>query len=137
MRPILLFTFIAAFLFTACKKDDSETAKIIVRDQNSVVMKNEQTIKVNLNSVHQTLVRCEFSGVSPQYIRQFDQGEIDYVKQGNDYEAISSGWTGYLDFEESIITTSFSDSVVHAGSVVSITVRLGTELSKTVYYEVQ
>jgi len=126
-------------VFFACKKDDSTNPnKIIIRDQNSVEIKAGDTIYVQLNSVHQTLIHCEYnSSKNPEYIRQIDQGDITNLDESNDLEVKSSDSAGDIMTENVEVTTDFSDSIMKVGSVVNIITRIDFETSKTIYYKVQ
>lgn len=94
------------------------------------------TVTVSINTVHQTLVDVAFFGASPKYLRQIDFGNIEQLNKHKDYELISHGVNNSGDFEKVVITTSFSDTLMHIGSIVKISVRIETDMVESVFYKV-
>ncbi len=127
---IIIFS---AVLLASCGKEKHELS-IVIKNADCVEITGD-TIPVSLNSVHQTLIDVVFFGNSPKYLRQTDQKEIEKLNS-KDYYFISSGQNSDGNFEKVVITTNFSDSLMHVGSIVKISVRISTDMAKSTYYKV-
>jgi hypothetical protein len=131
-----ILTIVSAFLLLTNCEDKKQNTYIIIKNGDGLGITGD-TVPVLINSVHQTLVDVAFIGGSPEYSRQIDQGSIQQLNKPEDYELISNGInnTG-SDFEKVIITTSFSDTLVHIGSIVKISVRVDTDMVESVFYKI-
>ena len=131
-----VLTFITLSLFLANCEDKNPDIYIIIKDENGQGITGD-TVSVSVNSVHQTLIDVAFKVGSPKYLRQIDQGNIEQLNGQKDYELISNGINSSgSDFEKVIITTSFSDTLVHIGSIVKISVRVDTDMVESAFYKV-
>ncbi|MGI6478322.1 MAG: hypothetical protein ACOX0M_02645 [Salinivirgaceae bacterium] len=125
----LLTIIFAIVLFTSCE-NESINEHIIIKNGDGINITGD-TVTVPINTVHQTLIDV-VSERSATYLRQYDFGEIEELENSKDFRVISHD----INSEKSVITTSFADTLVHAGSVVKITVRIHTDMVKSAYYKV-
>lgn len=126
---------IASVLFASCQKDDADP-KVVFKNNDGKVITND-TINVQINSEVQVFAEEDYSDSTPEYLRQTDCGHIENLIKGTDYRLKSNGCrTNGIDFEKVIITTHFADSLVHIGSLVKISARVGTEAYGEVVYKV-
>jgi hypothetical protein len=133
-RSFLIF-FAASLLIIGCE-DKNQDIYIIIKNGDGIEITGD-TVPVIINSVHQTLVDVAFIGSSPKYSRQIDQRSIEQLKQPEDYELVSHGINkSGSDFEKVVIATSFSDTLVHIGSIVKISVRVGTDMVEAAFYKI-
>jgi hypothetical protein len=126
--------FSAIILLISCEKEKQDLS-IVIKNGDGIEITGD-TVTVSINTVHQTLVDVTFRGASPKYLRQIDQGNIEQLSKHEDYELISNGINNSGDFEKVVITTSFSDTLVHTGSIVKISARIDTDLVESVFYKV-
>lgn len=124
----------AIVLLMSCEKEKQDLS-IIIKNGDGIEITGD-TVTVSINTVHQTLVDVTFSGASPKYSRQIDQGNIEQLNRQDDYELISNGVNNSGDFEKVIITTNFSDTLVHIGSIVILSASVDTDLVESVFYKV-
>ncbi len=141
---LLLLIFIPIFsaliVTSSCKKKTPDT-HVIIEDGNGTNILGD-TIHVSLNSVHQTIFDITYANTnnSPKYTRQINEGNILELNTNHeDYKIISHGTShsareNVIFFEESKITTTFSDTSMSVGSIVKITARVSTEDFGSVYY---
>lgn len=127
-------SFITIVSLISCEKEKQDLS-IIIKNGDGIEITGD-TVTVSINTVHQTLVDVTFSGASPKYSRQINQGNIDQLSKHEDYELISNGVNNSGDFEKVVITTSFSDTLLHIGSIVKISVRVETDMVESVFYKV-
>jgi len=127
----ILFTIV---LLTSCE-EEKRNEYIIIKNGDGVVVTGD-TVTVAINTVHQTLIEVVSHSTTPRYLRQLDQGNIESLNEHKDYELISHGMKDGSNFQKTVITTSFSDTIVNVGSIVKITVRVDTEMVESVFYKV-
>ena len=134
-RFFTIAVFAVATLFASCQKDDADP-KVVFKNNDGKVITND-TINVQINSEVQVFAEVDYSDSTPEYLRQTDGGHIENLIKGTDYRLKSNGCrTNGNDFEKVIITTHFADSLVHIGSLVKISARVGTEAYGEVVYKV-
>ena len=134
-RLLAMAVLIASALFASCKKDDADP-KVVFKNNDGKVITND-TINVQINSEVQVFAEVDYSDSTPEYLRQTDGGHIENLIKGTDYRLKSNGCrTNGNDFEKVIITTHFADSLVHIGSLVKISARVGTDAYGEVVYKV-
>ena len=134
-RLLVMAVLIASALFASCKKDDAEP-KVVFKNNDGKVITND-TINVQINSEVQVFAEVDYSDSTPEDLRQIDGGHIENLIKGTDYRLKSNGCRANgNDFEKVIITTHFADSLVHTGSLVKISARVGTDAYGEVVYKV-
>ena len=74
----------AIVLLMSCEKEKQDLS-IIIKNGDGIEITGD-TVTVSINTVHQTLVDVTFSGASPKYSRQIDQGNIEQLNRQDDYE---------------------------------------------------
>lgn len=125
----------ALVLFVSCdnKKQD---LSITIKNGDGIEITGD-TVAVSINTVNQTLIEVVSLSTTPRYLRQIDQGDIESLKGHKDYELISHGInTDGSNFQNVVITTSFSDSLMNVGSIVKISARVKTDMVESVIYKV-
>lgn len=122
------------FISQSCDKQNSEPY-IIFKDNNAQVI-TKDTIEVASTSIQELLVETGFKGSTPTYLRQINNDEIIDISDSTDVTLLSHGFAD-LDFEKVVITTNIIDLHVTNGTIIKTTVRLGTDLSKSIYYKIQ
>nr|MDA3882836.1 hypothetical protein [Bacteroidales bacterium] len=108
-----------------------------IKDENGVEI-TDDTVSVVINSVHQTVLEVVYERGAIQYLRKIDQVTIEELSdEHDDLQFLSHGMNEYSNqFEKAIITTRFADTLVHAGSIVKISVRISTNMVKSTFYKV-
>ncbi len=117
-------------------KDKEQDLYIFIKDGNGVEITGD-TLPVSINSVHQTLIDVAFTGGSPSYLRQTDQGAIELLNKQETYELISHGINeDGTHFNKVVVTTYFTDTLMHIDALVRISVRVDTDMVESVFYKV-
>jgi hypothetical protein len=139
VKLFIFLTLILAHLFcTNCnRQDQKQDLHIIIKDENGVEI-TDDTVSVVINSVHQTVLEVVYERGAIQYLRKIDQVTIEELSdEHDDLQFLSHGMNEYSNqFEKAIITTRFADTLVHAGSIVKISVRISTNMVKSTFYKV-
>ncbi len=126
------------FVFQSCDKQEGEQNNepyIILKDGNAEII-NQDTIEVDSISVQELLIETGFEGSSPRYLRQINNGDIVDISDSSDVELISYS-RSEIEFENIILTTNITDMHLTNGSIIKTTVRLGTDMSKSIYYKIK
>ncbi len=131
-----ILILISACLLLANCENKKQDLHIVIKDGNAKEITGD-TVQVSLNSIHQTLIEVVSLSTTPRYLRQLDQGDIESLNGHKDYELISHGMNADgSNFQKVVITTSFSDTLMHIGSIVKISARIDTDLVESVFYKV-
>ena len=136
MKTNILILVALGFLFISqsCDKQEKEPY-IIFKDSDAKVI-TKDTIEVESVSVQELLIETGFKGSSPRYLRQINNGEITNISDSSDVKLISQRFSE-LDFENVELRTNISDMNMTNGSIIKTTVRIGTDLSKSIYYKIK
>lgn len=130
-----VFTIVSTILVLTSCENEKQDSYITIKNGDGLEITGD-TVMVSINTVHQTLFDVAFIGGSPKYPRQIDAGNIEQLNANEDYELISHGVNNSGDFEKVVITTSFSDTLVHIGSIVKLSARVDTDMVESVFYKV-
>ena len=132
----ILILISACLLLTNCE-NKKQDLYIFIKDGNAQEITGD-TVQVSLNSIHQTLIEVVSLSTTPGYLRQLDQGDIESLNGHKDYELISHGMNeDGSNFQKVVITTSFADTLMHVGSIVKISARVGTDMVESAFYKVK
>ncbi len=137
MKRILLYpilVLLSVIAFSACDKTN-ESPYIILKGEDALEITSD-TVYVDLDTVRQLLVEVGYTGGGdPYFLRQLDGGSIIDLRGTDDFELISESFSG-IRVQKAVVTTNFSDDLVKSGSIVTVTVRISTDYSKSVCYRV-
>lgn len=134
-HPLFLIGLALPLLATHCEEwEDIPSIKIYDSDFKDVT---GDTIEVELNSSATINVEVYYDNGTRTYTRKIDNGEAEDLKNNNDFKLESNKSYAHSSLcETSKVTTNFTDSVMNVGSLVTINVQLGTNLSESVYFKV-
>ena len=135
VHPLLVIGLALPLLATHCEEwEDIPSIKIYDSDFKEVT---GDTIEVELNSSAIINIKVYYDNGARTYTRKIDDGEAEDLKSSNDFQLKSNeSYANSSLCETSKVTTNFADSVMNEGSLVTITVQLGTYLSKSAYFKV-
>ena len=138
-RLLVIAALIAsASFFANCENEDEpHKVEVTVMDVKGKII-TDDTICVTVNSVNQTLFEVWYMDNDKVYYeRQIDSEEIENLKESADLH-IESGRSksNGSRCSEMSVTTHFADSLVHIGSLVKISARVGTDAYGEVVYKV-
>lgn len=134
-HPLFLIGLALPLLATHCEEwEDIPSIKIYDSDFKEVT---GDTIEVELNSSATINVEVYYDNGARTYTRKIDDGKAEDLKSSSDFQLKSNKSYAHSSLcETSKVTTNFSDSVMNVGSLVTINVQLGTNLSESVYFRV-
>ena len=134
-HPLFLIGLALPLLATHCEEwEDIPSIKIYDSDFKDVT---GDTIEVELNSSAIINVEVYYDNGARTYTRKIDDGKAEDLKSSSDFQLKSNKSYAHSSLcETSKVTTNFSDSVMNVGSLVTINVQLGTNLSESVYFRV-
>lgn len=134
-HPLFLIGLALPLLATHCEEyEEIPSIKICDSDYKEVT---GDTIEVKLNSSATINIEVYYENGARTYTRKIDDGEAEDLKSSNDFQLKSNeSYTNSSLWERSKVTTNFADSVMKVGSLVTITVKQGTDLSESVYFKV-
>jgi len=133
---VILTVLCSGLFFSSCD-NKKQNPYIAIKNGDGIEI-NVDTVSVFINSVHQTLFDVVYERGTVQYLRQIDGGTIEQLSgEQDDLQFLAHGRNEFTNqFEKAVITTRFDDTVLHVGSVVKISVRVGTDMMKSVFYTV-
>ena len=132
-HPLFLIGLALPLLATHCEEwEDIPSIKMYDSDFKDVT---GDTIEVELNSSATINVEVYYDNGARTYTRKIGDGEAEDLKSCSDFQLKSNKSYAHSSLcETSKVTTNFADSVMNVGSLVTIKVQLGTNLSKSVYF---
>lgn len=132
-HPLFLIGLALPLLATTCEEFE-EIPSIKICDSNYKEVTGD-TIEVELNSSATINIEVYYEKGARTYTRTIDDSEAEDLKNSSDFQLKSNeSYTSSSLWERSKVTTNFADSVMNVGSLVTIKVQLGTNLSKSVYF---
>lgn len=134
---ILILIITNLFVIGCSKPEDKQYLSVVMKDEYAQKITGD-TIPVELNSTHQTLIEVTYTGRRIYFLRQIDQGKLEILKEGETFSR-SSPYGRYENGRntlEAIITTDFSDSLMHVGSIVRVSARMDMVAAESVYYRI-
>ena len=136
MKTNVLILIVLGLMFglQSCEKKEKEPY-IIFKDNNAKVI-NQDTIEVELVSVQELLIESGFKGSPPKYLRQINNGDIEDISDSTDVKLVSQLFAE-IDVEKVTLTTNITAMNLTSGSIIKTTVRIGTDLSKSIYYKIK
>ncbi len=135
---LLAATVFGVALFASCENEDEpHKVEVTVMDIKGKNITGD-TIDVAVNSINQTLFEVWYMDNDKVfYERQIDNEEIENLKESEDLH-IESGRSksNGSRCSEMSVTTRFTDSLVHVGSLVKISARVSSDAYGEVVYKV-
>ncbi len=131
---LILTVFGLIFIFQSCNNQDNEPY-IIIKDSNTKII-GQDTIEVEAQSVQELLIETGYEVSSPDYLRQINNENIIDISDSSDVDIYRHGSSG-INFENVKLTTNISDMNLTKGSIIKTTVRLGSNMSKSIYYKIK
>lgn len=132
-NSLLVIVLGLIFILISCDNQEKEPY-VIFKDSDAQVI-DQDTLEAELTSVQELLIESGYKGSSVKYLRQINNGDIVDITDSTDVELVMHGFSA-INFEKVFLTTDISDFNPSVGSTIKITVRLGTDLSKSIYYKV-
>ena len=134
-HPLFLIGLALPLLATTCEEFE-EIPSIKICDSNYKEVTGD-TIEVELNSSATINIEVYYEKGARTYTRTIDDSEAEDLKNSSDFQLKSNeSYTSSSLWERSKVTTNFADSVMKVGSLVTINVKQGTDLSESVYFKV-
>ncbi|WOK08807.1 hypothetical protein [Imperialibacter roseus] len=133
---INIFVLMTATL-TACYYDDP-APYVIFKDTYAEVIYDD-TLFVDLNSKQELLVEAGSDASNVRYLKQKNNEEVVDITGTELVQYSTTGWNGHNNYENSIVYSSFPDSLYVVGDVLRITVRFNSNgwYGKTLFYKVK
>ncbi len=122
---------------TACYYDDP-APYVIFKDTYAEVIYDD-TLFVDLNSKQELLVEAGSDASNVRYLKQKNNEEVVDITGTELVQYSTTGWNGHNNYENSIVYSSFPDSLYVVGDVLRITVRFNSNgwYGKTLFYKVK
>ncbi len=132
-KLLILIVLGLAFVSQSCNNDDDPY--IIIKDSNTEII-SQDTIEVESQSVQELLIEAGYKVSSPSYLRQINNNDLIDISDSSDVDVYRHGSSG-INFENVKLTTNISDMDLTKGSIIKTTVRLGSDMSKSIYYKIK
>lgn len=134
---LILAILVLILVLESCDKESKEPY-IIFKDSKAIEL-NQDTIEVEAVSNQELLIESYFDSSSPVYLREINNDSIIDISDSTDVNLTTHGYSGIedLNFEKVVLSTYISNMDLTSGAIIRITVRVGSDCSKSIYYKLK